>query len=311
MNILLTGAFPFTEEQVSLIKSLGFDVVYVRDEKVQLTLDATKIDAVVCNGLFLYNDISCFSNLKYIQLTSAGLDRVPLDYIRENKIELRNAADVYSVPMAEWIVLKILEIYKKSRAFYTAQNERLWYRQRDLKELKNKTALIIGFGNVGYETAKRLRAFDIRIIGVDSCSVEPSRAVMADAIYAPEKLDDLLPESDVVILSLPLTKSTYKMINAQRLAAMKNGSVLINVSRGDLIDEEALLSQIEADKFLGVALDVFSKEPLPVDHPLWSCENTLITPHISFLSDNVSDRLFAHIKQNLISFLKDHSEKSA
>src|SRR5690606_16220867 len=118
MKLLLTGAFKYSEEQLDSLKSLGYEILFIQDERVPLEVDVSDVDAVVCNGLFLYNDIKKFKNLKFIQLTSAGLDRVPLDYIKDQGIKIFNARGVYSVPMAEWVVLKILEIYKKSRKFY-------------------------------------------------------------------------------------------------------------------------------------------------------------------------------------------------
>ncbi|MED4450659.1 NAD(P)-dependent oxidoreductase [Cytobacillus firmus] len=166
MKLLLTGAFKYSEEQLENLKSLGYEILYIQDERVPLEIDVSDVDAVVCNGLFLYNDIKKFESLKFVQLTSAGLDRVPLDYIKDHGIKLFNAKGVYSVPMAEWVVLKILEIYKKSRKFYEAQREHKWEKQRDLFELTNKTAAIIGFGDVGAEVAKRLKAFDVKVVGV-------------------------------------------------------------------------------------------------------------------------------------------------
>ena len=172
MHLLLTGALNYSEEQLNKIKKLGYEIVYVQDERIPLQIDVSKIDAVVCNGLFLYNDIRKFNNLKFIQLTSAGLDKVPLDFINEQGIKLFNAKGVYSIPMAEWIVLKILEIYKKSRQFYVAQQNHKWEKHRDLLELTDKTAAIIGYGDVGYEVAKRLKAFDLYVIGVGRRDLE-------------------------------------------------------------------------------------------------------------------------------------------
>jgi phosphoglycerate dehydrogenase-like enzyme len=117
MKILLTGAYKYTEGQLSRLKALGADFLYVEDEREELSFDVSAVDAVVCNGLFLYNDIKKFKNLKFIQLTSAGLDRVPAEYIKSKNISLFNARGVYSVPMAEFAVLGTLLIYKKSFFF--------------------------------------------------------------------------------------------------------------------------------------------------------------------------------------------------
>jgi phosphoglycerate dehydrogenase-like enzyme len=299
MKLLLTGAFKYSEEQISQIESLGYEITFVEDERVPLQIDVSGIDAVVCNGLFLYNDIAEFKNLKFIQLTSAGLDRVPLDYIKKHDIKLFNARGVYSIPMAEWVVLKILEIYKKSRHFYEAQREHRWEKQRDLLELTDKTAAIIGFGDIGSEIAKRLKAFGVHIIGVD---IKKIYSDFVDYYCDAINIDKVLSKSDIVILTLPLTEHTRHLVNGDRIDRMKEKSILISVSRGGVIDENALIKAIQRDKFLGVALDVFEEEPLGIDSPLWDMGNVIITPHNSFLSDRVSKRLFDILALNVRLF---------
>ena len=112
MKTLITGAFKYSKEQIEKLNSIGCETVFIQDEREKLDIDVSCIEAVICNGLFLYNDISKFKSLKFIQLTSAGFDRVDMEYIKNNNIEIHNAKGVYSAPMAEWVVLKILEIYK-------------------------------------------------------------------------------------------------------------------------------------------------------------------------------------------------------
>ena len=158
-KLLLTGAFKYSQEQLNRLESLGYEMVFVQDERKALHINVSDIDAVVCNSLFLYNDIKEFKNLRAIQLTSAGLERVPLDYINEQGIRLFNARGVYSIPMAEWAILKILEIYKKSRIFYKNQ-EHINGKSKESIELTDKTAAIIGYGNVGMEIAKGLKLLE-------------------------------------------------------------------------------------------------------------------------------------------------------
>ena len=299
MKLLLTGAFNYSDEQLSQIESLGYEIIFVQDERIPLQVDVSGIEAVVCNGLFLYNDISEFKNLKFIQVTSAGLDRVPLDYINKHGIKLFNARGVYSIPMAEWVVLKILEIYKKSRHFYEAQREQRWDKQRNLLELTGKTASIIGFGDVGTEIAKRLKAFGVHIIGVD---IKEIQFGLIDEYYEVQNIDSALSKSDSVILTLPLTEDTRHLINKDRIKVMKGSAVLINVARGGVIDERALVKALRQDKLLGVALDVFEEEPLPSSSELWSMERVIVTPHNSFVSDMSSERLFHVMINSLEAF---------
>ena len=294
-KLLLTGAFKYNQEQLSNLENLGYEIVFVQDERKTLNIDVSDIDTVVCNSLFLYNDITEFKNLRTIQLTSAGLDRVPLDYIKEKRIQLFNASGVYSIPMAEWAVLKILEIYKKSRQFYKNQDEHKWEKQRELLELTDKTTAIIGYGNVGKEIAKRLKSFGVNIISVDM-RVKEDEYVNESILI--DNLNDALEKSDVIILTLPLTVETKYLINEEKIKVMKDNAVLINVSRGGIIDETALIESLNKDKFLGVALDVFEEEPLN-ESPLWDFENVIITPHNSFVSDKVNERLFELMIENL------------
>ena len=295
MKLLLTGAFKYSQEQLNMIQSLGYEVTFVQDERVPLDIDVSEFEAVVCNSLFLYNDITRFKKLEFIQLTSAGLDRVPLDYLKEKGIKLFNAKGVYSIPMAEWVVLKILEIYKKSRVFYKNQELHKWEKQRDLLELTDKTAAIIGYGSVGTEIAKRLKAFGANVISVDRQVKEDD---YVDESILIDDLDAALEKSDVIILTLPLTAETKHLINEEKIKVMKDNAVLINVSRGGIIDETALIESLKEDKFLGVALDVFEEEPLN-ESPLWDFENVIITPHNSFVSDKVNERLFELMIKNL------------
>lgn len=294
-KLLLTGAFKYSQEQLNTLESLEYEIVFVQDERKALSIDVSDIDAVVCNSLFLYNNIKEFKNLRIIQLTSAGLDRVPLDYINERGIRLFNARGVYSIPMAEWAILKILEIYKKSRVFYKNQEQHKWEKQRGLLELTDKTASIIGFGSVGMKIAKRLKVFGVNVISVDR---QIREAGYVDEALLIDDLDHALKKSDIIILTLPLTDETRHLINKDKISIMKDNAVLINVSRGGIIDETALIESLKEDKFLGVALDVFEEEPL-VESPLWDFENVIITPHNSFVSDKVSERLFELMVENL------------
>lgn len=294
-KLLLTGSFNYSQDQLNKLENLGYEITFVQDERISLDFDVSSIEAVVCNGLFLYNDISKFKSLKVIQLTSAGLDRVPIDYINKNGIKIFNAKNVYSVPMAEWVVLKILEVYKKSKQFYKNQEKHVWEKQRDLLELIDKTALIIGFGSVGLEVAKRLKAFGVNVIGVGRRKIESK---YVDETLLINDIDLALKKSDIVILTLPLTEETRHLINKDKISIMKDDAVLVNVARGGIIDEAALIDALKEGKFLGVALDVFEEEPLG-DSFLWDFENVIITPHNSFVSDKVNGRLFDLMVDNL------------
>lgn len=299
MKLLLTGAFNYTEEQLNILKGCGFEITYVQNELEKLQEDCSQFDAVVCNSLFLHNDVEEFTSLKAVQLTSAGFNRAPVGYLASKGIALYNARGVYSAPMAEWAVLKILEIYKHSADFAAQQKNKVWKKHRDLMELVGKRVLIVGTGSVGLECAKRLKAFDAQVIGAD---IYDSNSPYIDEFYQMEALTKVLPTADVVILTLPLNDKTRGLFSVDVLSFMKDDSVLVNASRGAIIDEAALIGKLRDGKFMGVALDVFEEEPLPAESPLWAMDRVLITPHNSFVSDGNSKRMFALIYKNLTEF---------
>lgn len=213
MNLLLTGAYSFTSGQIESFQALGYKTLFVQDERVPLEIDTSTIDCVVCNNLFLYNKIEDFKSLKFIQLTSAGLDRVPLDYIKSHEIDLHNARGVYSIPMAEWALLKILEIYKDSLHFMQAQNNRKWLKERNIMELSGRTASVVGMGSVGKEVARRLKAFGVKVLGIDIFEIKED---YVDRFFHINDIDKALSLSDIIVLTLPLTGQTRYLINKER-----------------------------------------------------------------------------------------------
>ena len=267
----------------------------MQNEKDALPCAYDEVEGVICNGLFLSHPIEKFTSLRYIQLTSAGFDRVPMDYVQNHGIEIHNARGVYSIPMAEFALSGVLQLYKQSRFFYDNQNNHVWEKHRGLLELYGKTVCIVGCGSVGTECAKRFGAFGCHVLGVDLYPREDSAYAK---MYSLSHLENCLPQADVVVLTLPLTKETKNMMNEARFACMKEGSVLVNIARGQVVDEQALIKALD-EKLFGAVLDVFEEEPLSADNPLWQKENVIVTPHNSFVGDGNGDRLYRVIVENL------------
>lgn len=296
MKLLLTGAFKYTDQQIEYLKSLGNDIVYVQDERKKIDFDVSDIEGVVCNGLFLYNDIRHFKKLKYIQLTSAGFDRVPIDYINEHEIKIYNARGVYSIPMAEFALCGVLQLIKQSRLFYKNQNNHIWEKSRTLGELSGKTVLIVGAGNIGSEVAKRFSAFDASVIGVD---ITDDDRKYFDKVELLDNLDEQLKIADIVILTLPLTDSTREMFDKSKFDLMKKSSIFVNIARGPLVVESDLINALKSGDISGAVLDVFGEEPLNENSPLWDMDNVILTPHNSFVGENNNKRMFNVIVDNL------------
>lgn len=297
LNILITGAWQEAKENINELKKIGHNILFLQNEKDQIPCDYKWIEAVIGNGLFLYHPIEKFINLKYIQLTSAGFDRVDMNYINSHKIVIYNARNVYSIPIAEYVISSVLDFYKKKFDFYIKQKKHIWEKERNLYELYRKTVGIIGCGNIGNECAKRFSAFGCEIIGFD---LNHRNDNLYDEFYQINQLDSFLPKIDILLLTVPLTKDTYHLINKEIFELMKNSALLVNVARGAIVDLNALEIALDKKLIRGAILDVFEKEPLDEDSTLWENENIIITPHNSFVGEGNASRLNSVIMENII-----------
>ena len=167
MKLLVTGAWKNAREHLNEIEKLGHEIIFMQDESDELPCAYEAVEGVICNGLFLHHEIERFTSLRYIQLTSAGLDRIPTDYVGAHGIKVNNARGVYSIPMAEFAVSGVLQLYKKTCYFYENQKKKIWKKNTDALELFGKTVAVIGCGSVGFECAKHFSVFGCRVIGVD------------------------------------------------------------------------------------------------------------------------------------------------
>jgi len=294
-NLLITGALDLNEYEINEIKSLGYKVHFIKEERVEISIDVSRFDIVVCNSLFQYNDISRFKNLKVIQLTSAGFDRVPLQFIKDNDIKIYNAKNIYSVPIAEWVILKILEIYKKSKLFQQQQEHKIWKKHKNLEEITEKKIAIFGYGDIGKAIHERLKCFHPTIKLIDLA--KPENIDLCDFIEF-KNFDNDIPKMDVIVLCSPLTSLTLNYFDYIRLAKMKLNSILINVSRGEIINEEDMIKILYERNDISIFLDVFKDEPIKND-VLWGFKNVYITPHNAYSSSFNHKRLYSLIFNNL------------
>lgn len=300
MRLLLTGAFQYKPEQIKSLEQLGCEVVFLQQEADSLPIAPREIEATVCNGLFLHHLIDDFTSLNYIQLTSAGFDRVPLEEIKRRGITINNARGVYSIPMAEWALTRILEHYKHLPFFNANQKNAVWEKDRSLQELNGSKAAIVGAGNIGQEVAKRLTAFGVSVVGFD---VFLGDRPYFDSVHHVDALLSEVSEYDIIVLTAPLTDETRHMISSVILKAMKQDAILVNIARGGLIDTDALIEVLNLRTDLFAALDVFEEEPLPAESPLWKLPNVALSPHNSFVSSGNNERMFNVIYNNLKVYL--------
>ena len=296
MRLLITGAWHGAKENMEKIRNMGHEVIFLQQEKEPLPCDYTWVEGVICNGLFLYHPYEKFENLKYVQLTSAGLDRLPAAKMEAEGVEIHNARGVYSVPMAEYALGGVLEIYKRFAPFRESQTRHAWETRRDLWELSGKTVCILGCGSIGGECARRFSAFDCSVIGV---ATSRRSQLFFEEVAAMEELDGVLPRADVVVVTLPLTEKTCYLLDESRFARMKPGAVLVNMARGAIVDTAAMVAALKSGHLSGAVLDVFEEEPLGADSELWDLKNVIITPHNSFVSDRVQQRMTQVVFDNL------------
>ena len=274
---------------------MGHEIAFLQQERDELPVDPSWVEGVIGNGFFLFHPIQDYGNLKYIQVISAGLDRVPVDEVRRRGITLKNARGVYSGPMAEHAVWAALTLYRQRAYYMNNQAAHVWNKLRAIPELAGKTVCVLGCGSVGTACAERFGGMGCRVTGVNR--TRRNNAAF-DKIYSFDDIEAALASADIVVVTLPLNNETRHLMNADRLARMKAGAVLINIARGPLVDTEALLAALDS-RLGGAALDVFETEPLPEDSPLWDHPKLLLTPHNSFMGEHNAKRLDAVIMNNL------------
>lgn len=287
MRALVTGAVPSSRDFCDELTRLGFDVVFQQMESDFLPEGALECGVVACNALFKHHDYRNFKQLKLVQLTSAGYDRVPAREMRAAGIRVHNAGDTFAIPMAEHVLCCTLMLLRHMPAFGGRQRGHAWEKDRSLVELNGKTVCILGCGNVGLECAKRFAAFGANVIGI---ARHPENQPRFTCVCAFSEFEKLLPVVDVLVLAVPLNESTRGLMNRATFALMKESAILINVSRGQIVREGDLAGALAAANLAGAALDVFEEEPLSPESPLWDMENVIITPHNSFVGEGNTRR---------------------
>lgn len=243
------------------------------------------------------------SKLKWIHSTAAGIGQLMFPELRSSGIEVTNASGVHSIPIAEHVLGTLLALARRFPDCFRYQQQAHWA-QRELwdapvrpRELRGQVLLFIGFGHIGRGAAKIARPLGARIWAVTR-SGKPD-AELAEKVFPASKLHEALPEADFVILAAPETPETRKLIGARELALMKPSAYFLNVARGALVDEPALIAALERRAIAGAALDVASEEPLPPESPFWGLDNAMITPHVSAVSEHLWARQTELLMENL------------
>jgi len=236
--------------------------------------------------------------LRWIFSRGAGMDRQPLDLFRERGLTLTNGSGLAAGPIAESLVLAMLAAAKRFPDLVRAQDRREWLpRPPGLGELQGSRALVLGYGAIGHEVAARLRGFGVDVVGVRRHPVEDP------AVIGPDEWRSRLHEFDWILVTVASTASNRHLVGKRELAAMKPGAWLLNVTRGWIVDQQALLAGLRDGPLGGAYLDVTDPEPLPPDSELWAMPNVIITPHASWASARFGERSAALFLDNLDRYL--------
>ena len=244
--------------------------------------------------------------LRWIHSTAAAVHQLMSPELRASDIVVSNARSVHGPVVAEHAVALMFALAKRLPAATRYQQQHLWAQEPiscqnpHPTELAGSTLGLVGYGAIGSEVARSATALGMRVLVV---RLHPQRESTAAQIFGPDGVDEVVAQSDFLVLAAPVTEQTQHVINAERLARMKPEAYVINVARGSLIDEAALAEALRSHRIGGAALDVFDKEPLAAESPLWDLDNLLITPHTAATSDKMWERHYALIKENLRRYL--------
>jgi len=243
--------------------------------------------------------------LAWVHSATAGVERLLVPAAAGRGLVITNARGVFSDPIAEYVLMMILAIIRRLPQLLELQRERTW-QPLPATEMRDTTVGIVGLGSIGRAVASLSLGFGARVVAIRrSGAAGPADATTAgiERIMRPDQLPELLAESDMVVLAMPLTGDTTDLFDARMLARMRPGSWLINVARGGLVNERALIGALRDGPMAGAVLDAFREEPLPPDSPLYGLPNLIVTPHTSWTSGRVLDRTIELFRVNLIRYI--------
>ncbi len=246
--------------------------------------------------------------LRWIHSPAAAVHQLMFPELVNSDIVITNSREVHGPVVAEHVIAQIFALAKAIPAAVRFQQKHIWaqelmWRGRPRpRELAGATLGLVGLGSIGREVAQRASTLGMRVIAVRE-HPEKAKPVYVSEVLSPFQLDDLLTQSDYIALAAPLTSETRNLISAQRLSRMKPDACLINVSRGPLVDHIALADALRNHRIGGAALDVFPREPLEPDSPLWDIDDLLITPHTAALTEKLWERHYSLIRENLRRYL--------
>jgi phosphoglycerate dehydrogenase-like enzyme len=285
-------------QQFEIVQRRNYDHVeqYLRDAEVIFTLSLRP------------EQFDAAKQLRWIHTPTAAVHQFMFPELINSEVVLTNSTEVHGPVVAEHVIALIFALAKKIPQAALLQQkhvwgqEAMWNERPHLREIAGSTLGLVGVGSIGRRVAEMASALGMRVIAIREHVSRPLPKGV-ERVFALQDLDELLRQSDYIVLAAPLTPATQGLIDADRLAKMKPSACLINVGRGPQVDEAALAKALRAKQIGGAALDVFQKEPLPSDSPLWPLENLLITPHTAGLTEKLWYRHYELFSDNLRRYL--------
>jgi len=279
----------------------------VTDDPEELKAQAPLADAILFahgNSELLKNTLPLATRARWIHSLWTGVEGILTQELREHRAPLTNGRGVFRWPLADWVAGVMLFFAFDLRRIVQQQEQGIW-KPVFGEMLQGQTLGIVGYGSIGSAAAERARSFGMKIAAlrrrVELFGSEPE----VDFNYGPAQLHELMASSDYVLAATPLTSETRGLIGAAELAAMKPGGILINVGRGPVVDEPALIRSLQSGAIRGAALDVFDVEPLPAEHPFWKMSNVLLSPHTADRVEGFLGPALDCFLENLARFLQD------
>ena len=297
MKILFTF-IPKEDQQLRLKTEFPeIDFYFLYQDKENLP----SADIVVTYGEDLTaDDIAAAEKVKWIMVASAGIEKLPHQAITERGITVSNVKGIHKIPMAESVLAHLLALKRSLPVIYQNQRNHEWTRRTHSSEMHGTTALILGPGAIGSEIGRLLQAFGVATIG---CNRSGATADNMDEMVSFEAILEKLPQADYVISILPSTQETKYLLKEEHFQTMKKTAIFMNFGRGDLVSDKVLLDALQNKEIAHAVLDVFEQEPLPQDHPYWSMDNVIVSPHVSSHSGKYVERAMDVFIPNLKDWL--------
>ncbi|RIV17521.1 D-2-hydroxyacid dehydrogenase [Alicyclobacillaceae bacterium I2511] len=260
----------------------------------------TEAEIIVAGGSAITEElIQRCPKVRWFHSVSAGVDLIPHNLLSARGILLSNSRGIHGRPIGEQVLGMMIGFTRGLHVNLRHQQQKRWEPGYPLQELTGQTLCIVGSGSIGAEVARKAKAFDMRVIGVKR---HPLPLPHHDEVVGLDSLYDALATADFVLVLTPLTPNTRHLLDAEAFATMKSSAVVLNFARGDVMDEEALIQALQAGKLRGAGLDVFHREPLPPESPLWDMENVLISPHNGGWTPHYNERMVAIFLNNLRAY---------